>query len=149
MSHNHSHSGPHSHSSDNIKTAFFLNIFFVVVELIGGYFTNSLAIVADALHDIGDSLALGLAWYLDKKSKGARTTQFSYGLGRLSLLSALFTSLVLLIGSLVVFSQAVPRLLQPEHSDAQGMILLAIFDILMGFYSCLDAFNTHALWYSL
>ena len=53
-------------SSKNIKVAFFLNLGFTIFEFIGGYFTNSVAIMADAVHDLGDSLALGLSWTLDK-----------------------------------------------------------------------------------
>ncbi len=125
---------PSSHnydSSSNIKVAFFLNLFFAIFELIGGIFTNSLAILSDAVHDLGDSFALGVSLYLDKVSKNPRTQRFSYGLGRLSLLSALISSFVLLFGSFFILSAAVPRLLKPEHSNAQGMIGFAILGILI------------------
>ncbi len=123
----------HSHddSTANIKTAFFLNLFFSLAELIGGYLTNSLAIYSDALHDLGDTFSLGVSWYLDKVSKQPRNSSFSYGLGRFSLLSAFISSVVLLIGSLYILSEAIPRLLSPEHSNAQGMILFAIGGILI------------------
>ena len=86
----------HHNSTSNIKTAFFLNLFFAIVEVIGGIFTNSIAIIADALHDIGDSLSLGFSWYLDKYSKKKRSKDFSYGYRRFSLLAALINSLVLI-----------------------------------------------------
>jgi cobalt-zinc-cadmium efflux system protein len=53
----------HSHAVENIKLAFFLNLAFTILEIFGGLFTNSMAILADALHDFGDSIALGLSWY--------------------------------------------------------------------------------------
>lgn len=56
MGHNHSHS-----TSGNIKVAFFLNLTFTILEIIGGILTNSIAILSDALHDLGDSLSLGMA----------------------------------------------------------------------------------------
>ena len=62
MGHNHSHNHDHHHSDAGIRTAFFLNITFTVIEIIGGILTNSVAILSDALHDLGDSVALGFSW---------------------------------------------------------------------------------------
>lgn len=125
-------SSSHNHdSSSNIRVAFFLNLFFAALELIGGLFTNSLAILSDAVHDFGDAFTLGVSWYFDKVSKKPRTERFSYGLGRFSLLSAFISSIVLLLGSLYIFSEAVPRLFNPEHSNAAGMIGFAIFGIVI------------------
>ncbi len=59
----HSHKHHHSSSTENIKVAFFLNLFYTIIEFIGGVYTNSLAITSDAIHDLGDSLSLGMAWY--------------------------------------------------------------------------------------
>jgi len=132
MSHNHDHD-----SAQNIKVAFFLNLGFAILELIGGLLTNSLAILSDAIHDLGDAFSLGISWYLDKVSKRPRTKQFSYGLGRFSLLSALISSLVLLCGSLFIIIEAIPRLLKPEHSNAQGMIGFAVFGILVNGFAVL------------
>lgn len=116
-------------SNQNIKTAFFLNAFFTVFELVGGYFTNSIAITTDAIHDLGDTIALGSSWYLDSFSKKPRSKIYSYGFGRFSLLSALVTGLVLLIGTVIALSEAIPRLVRPEHSDSQGMIGIALVGI--------------------
>ena len=128
MSHNHNHS--HSHQiTNNIKLAFFLNLGFAILEIFGGYWTNSLAIVSDAVHDLGDSLSLGLAWYLEKKSNQKGNKVFSYGYRRLSLLAALINTLILFGGSLYVISEAIPRLLNPQPTDAKGMILFAILGI--------------------
>ena len=66
-SHNHSHSHSHSHDGqNNIKTAIFLNVTFTIIELIGGIFTNSLAILSDALHDLGDSIVLIFSYFAEK-----------------------------------------------------------------------------------
>ena len=87
-----------------------LNLTFTLIEIAGGLWTNSVAILADALHDAGDSLALGLAWYLQQASEKERDQQYSYGYGRLSLLAALSKGMVLLAGSFAIIVLVIPRL---------------------------------------
>ena len=120
----------HSHdSAGNLRVAFFLNLGFTILEIIGGLLTNSVAILSDALHDLGDSLSLGVAWYLENVAKREPDHRFSYGYRRFSLLGALITSIVLIIGSLIVLSEAVQRVSEPEEPAAGGMILLAVIGI--------------------
>ena len=87
--HNHSHDHSHGHSSDasrRIGWAFFLNVVFTIIEFIGGWLTNSTAIMADAVHDLGDSLSIGTSWGLNKLSEKDANRTFSYGYKRFSLL---------------------------------------------------------------
>ena len=128
--HNHSHSHVDS-SSQRIGWAFFLNLGFTIIEFIGGVLTNSTAIMADAVHDLGDSLSIGLAWLLNKLSDKKSNSQFSYGYRRFSLLGALINALVLIAGSIWVLSEAIPRLKDPQMPVAEGMFTLAIFGILV------------------
>ena len=123
MGHSHHH---HDHSEGNIKVAFFLNISFAIIELIGGLWTNSVAILSDALHDFGDSLTLGVSWYFAKIAKKDRTQSFSYGYKRFSVLGALINSIVLVTGSVFIVIEAVPRLFDPVNPNTEGMIYLAI-----------------------
>lgn len=136
-SHNHSHVHGHVHnqSGKNLKIAFFLNFGFTILEIIGGFYVNSVAIISDAVHDLGDSLSLGTAWYLDKKSKQKSDKQFSFGYARFSLLGALINSIVLIAGSIYVIYKAIGRIIEPEHSDANGMIVFAIIGILVNGYA--------------
>ena len=129
--HGHSHSGHHHHHGvpGQLGLAFFLNLFFAGFEFLGGMWTGSLAITSDAVHDLGDSFAIGIAWYLEKKSKDAGGPDFSYGMRRLSLASALLTGVFLLGGSIVVFFNAVPRLWQSEMPHTDGMVLFAILGV--------------------
>jgi len=106
-----------------------LNLVFTLLEIVGGLLTNSLAILSDALHDLGDSFSLGLSWYLERQAQRGSDARYSYGYRRWSMLGALVNTVVLLVGSLYIFSEAIPRLLHPEHSDARGMILLAVLGI--------------------
>lgn len=126
MSHNHSHG-----ETKNIRSAFFLNLSFTIIEIIGGVLTNSMAIIADAIHDLGDSISLGLAWYLQKLSNKGRNEKFSYGYRRFSVLGALITSIFLIIGSIVIFIKTIPRFLNPQETNTQGMILLAILGVIV------------------
>ena len=128
MGHNHNHSHSHQIVGD-LKLAFFLNLSFAILEIFGGLWTNSLAVVSDAIHDLGDSISLGLAWYLEKYSHKRQDFAFSYGYRRLSSLAAVINTLILFTGSLYVISQAIPRMLDPEPTNAKGMILLAIIGI--------------------
>lgn len=128
--HSHQHHSHHNHSSEsNLKIAFFLNAGFTVLEIIGGFYVNSIAIISDAVHDLGDTLSLGTSWYLQRKSKQERNTRFSFGYKRFSLLGALINSLVLIAGSIYVISEAVARLINPEQSDAGGMLIFAIIGV--------------------
>jgi cobalt-zinc-cadmium efflux system protein len=129
MAHNQKHN--HDNSVRNIKIAFFLNLFFTIIEFIGGFLTNSVAIMSNALHDLGDSFSLGLAWFLENFSSRKRTDQFSYGYKRFSLLGAFINGIILFIGSLFILTEAIPRLINPETSNAHGMLLLAIFGIVV------------------
>lgn len=127
MAHNHSHSD----ATKNISIAFFLNAFFVVVELVGGILTNSIAILTDALHDFGDCLSLATAWFLQKKSKQGRDATYSYGYKRFSLLGTIFLSGVLTVSSVIVIIEAAKRIGSPEPVNASGMLWLAIAGIII------------------
>lgn len=129
MGHHHDHS--HHHAEGNVKVAFFLNLSFTIIEIIGGLYTNSLAILSDALHDLGDSLSLGLSWYFQKLSKKGRTKRFSYGYKRFSLLGAIINSIVLVVGSIFILTKAIPELSNPEETNVEGMLYLAILGIVV------------------
>lgn len=129
--HHHHYHHDHGKAGGNLFFAFLLNLFFAVVELVGGLFTGSVAILSDALHDLGDSISLAVAWRLQKLSEKGRDASFSYGYKRFSLLGALLISTILLIGSVFVIIAAVKRLSEPGEPKAGGMLLLAIFGLLV------------------
>ncbi|MDG1330979.1 MAG: cation diffusion facilitator family transporter [Crocinitomicaceae bacterium] len=129
------HHHDHNQSGQNLKIAFFLNVGFTIFEIIGGLYVNSVSIISDAVHDLGDSLSLGTAWYLQKKSTKKADKDFSFGYARFSLLGALINSLVLILGSVYVIYEAVGRFVEPEHSDGQGMMFIAIIGIAVNGYA--------------
>ena len=77
-------------SEKNILIAFILNFAFSVFELIGGIFTGSVAILSDALHDIGDAVSIGISYFLERKSKKAPDETFTYGYTRFSVMGSLY-----------------------------------------------------------
>jgi cobalt-zinc-cadmium efflux system protein len=124
-----------NHSTQNLKTAFFLNLAFTIFEIIGGLYVNSVAIISDAVHDLGDSLSLGTAWYLNVRAQKEADQKYSFGYARFSLLGALINSLVLIGGSVFIISEAVGRLFAPEHANAEGMFLFALVGIVVNGYA--------------
>jgi cobalt-zinc-cadmium efflux system protein len=145
--HQHSkHHHQHQHSDvKNIKVAFFLNVTFTIVEIIGGFFTNSIAILSDAVHDLGDSLSLGMAWYFQKKAKKGSDKLFSYGYKRFSLLGAIINSIVLIVGSIFILTEAIPRLFHPEQAEVKGMFLLAILGLIVNGAAVLRLKKGHSI----
>lgn len=126
---NMSHDHHHGNGNKNLRTAFFLNLAFTIFEFIGGFFVNSVAIISDAVHDLGDSLSLGTSWYLQHKSQQEADQTFSFGYERFSLLGALINSVVLIAGSIYVIYEAVERLQAPESPNAQGMLVFALVGV--------------------
>lgn len=124
--HHHNHSG-----SKNILIAFILNFTFSIIEFIGGYLTNSMAIYSDALHDLGDSFALLMSYFFEKFSKKDSDQKYTYGYRRFSLLSAFLNSMVLLGGSIFVISESFERLLAPQPVVSEGMFGLAVLGIIV------------------
>ncbi len=120
-----------------VRFAAFLNVAFTVIELVGGFWTNSLAILSDALHDFGDSVALLVSWLFERGARKSPDTSRTFGYQRLSLFSALFSASILIGGSIVIIFQAIPRLFNPETVNAFGMVGIAVIGILfngLGFF---------------
>lgn len=145
MSHSH-----HGHlrspsAGKRIGVAFFLNLAFAILEIIGGLWTNSMAILADALHDLGDSLALGFTWHFAKVSEKKGDADYTFGYRRFSLLGALVMAMTLLGGGILVLVRAIPRIINPEPSNAQGMIAFAIVGVLVNGIAALRMHGGHSL----
>lgn len=133
--HDHSH-GEHDHShahavTNNLTVAFILNLSFTIIEIIGGLLTNSIAILSDAIHDFGDTVAIGSALFLEKKSEQKRDSKFSYGYRRWSTLSALINVVILTTGSIFIIAETIPRLLHPQAVHTGGMMGLAVLGLIM------------------
>lgn len=115
----------------NILIAFILNVAFAIFELFGGIFTNSIAIISDAIHDMGDALSIGISYILEKKSKKEPDKQYTYGYGRYSVIGATITTVILLVGSCLVVINAIKRIINPVKIHYEGMIIFALFGVII------------------
>ena len=121
----------------NILIAFLLNITFSIFELIGGALTGSIAILTDSLHDIGDALSIGISYVLEKKSKKKADSKHTYGYIRYSVAGSLITLVILLLGSAFVIYESIKRLFNPVTINYDGMIIFAIFGVIVNLVATL------------
>lgn len=120
-----------------VRVAFFLNLSFSVLEFIFGSIFNSSSVLADAVHDLGDALAIGLSACLETVSNRQEDKRYTLGYKRFSLLGAILTSVILLTGSFMMIIENIPRLIKPEVVDYQGMLVLGIIAIIINLLASL------------
>jgi len=140
-SHGHHHEDhPHHHGLGqyhhgniaNIRTAFLLNFLFTLIEIAGGILSNSVALLSDAIHDLGDSLSLGFAWFAEKKAdQELKDERFTFGMNRLPLISAVVNAVVLTAGSIFIILHSIERFQHPEPIDYRIMIPLAVLGVIV------------------
>lgn len=134
----------------NILIAFVLNIAFSIFEFIGGIFTNSISILSDAIHDMGDAMSIGLSYFLEKKSKKKADNKYTYGYIRYSVLGGVITTSILLVGSIIVIYNAALRIINPVEVNYSGMIFLAVIGVVLNLLAAFftregDSLNQHAV----
>lgn len=130
-------------SQNNILIAFLLNFVFVLIEAIGGFFTNSVAILSDAIHDFGDCVAIGTAFFLEKKSNKKANLKYSYGYKRYSIISALLSSSILLVGGAVVIYTSILRIITPKPINGLGMLIIASVGVVINGFAVLRTAKSH------
>jgi cobalt-zinc-cadmium efflux system protein len=135
--HGHSHSHHTGDSTRSIRAAFFLNLSFTIIEIAGGILTNSVAILSDAVHDLGDSIALALSWRLESLSNRGADQRRTFGYRRYSVLGALISAVILIGGSTYILLEAIPRILNPEPVSEVGMFAIAIVGVLVNLLAVL------------
>ena len=121
----------------NILAAFLLNLTFSVFEFVGGALTGSVAILSDALHDIGDAASIGVSFFLEKKSIQPPDGTYTYGYVRYSVIGGFITSLVLLVSSVVIIYNAACRILVPTPIHYDRMIFFAVVGVCVNFLAAL------------
>jgi len=115
----------------NIFIAFLLNLSFSVFEFFGGIITGSVAIISDAVHDIGDAASIGASYFLERKSKKQPDEIYTYGYTRYSVIGSVITTLILLVGSAAVIYNAIIRIINPTEINYNGMIIFAIVGVVV------------------
>ncbi len=115
----------------NILIAFLLNLLFSIFEFFGGIITNSVAILSDSIHDLGDAISIGISYFMERKSKKKADNKYTYGYVRYSVLGGIITTTILLVGSILVIVGAIKRIINPVKVDYSGMIILAIIGVIL------------------
>ena len=132
--HGHNHGG-HNHGPASYGRAFLIGILlnggFVVVETVYGFLANSLALLADAGHNLGDVLSLALAWGAASLVKRLPSARYTYGMKRTSILAALVNAMLLLVASGAIVLEAVRRLGEPEPVAGTTVIWVALAGIVI------------------
>ena len=146
---NHHH---HKKAGENLAVVFFLNLTFNIIVIIGAISTNSMAILADFLHDASDTVSIGLAWILEKVSQKDSSDNYSYGYQRFSILGSVIISLFVIFMAGLILIEAIPRLFSPESVDPRGMLAVALIGIFFKFFSSYklhngETFNEKAIFF--
>lgn len=123
----------HHHHGDDFSRAFalgiVLNVAIVVVEAVYGFLANSMALLADAGHNLSDVLSLVVAWAGAQMAKRSASRRFTYGFKKASILAALINALLLLLAVGAIGAEAIRRLFDPAPAEAETMIWVAALAI--------------------
>lgn len=117
----------------NILIAFILNLFFCIFEYVGGIICGSVAIMSDAVHDLGDAASIGISYFLERKSKKKPDEKHTYGYIRYSVIGSVITTTILIVGSFFVIYESVKRLINPVQIHYSQMIVFAVFGCIINF----------------
>ena len=124
------HTRHHKKAGKNLAFVFFMNLTFNIIVIIGGLATKSMAILSDCIHDVSDTISIGLAWVLEKISQKNPSKNYSYGYERFSILGAVIISVFVIFMGFVILSEAIPRIFSPEGVDSSGMLIVAVVGII-------------------
>ena len=128
-----------------ILIAFILNLFFAIFEFIGGMFTGSVAILSDAIHDVGDAASIGISYIMEKISEKPANKRYTYGYRRFSVLGGFITTIILLVGSVIMIINSINRLINPININYDGMIVLAIVGCIINFIAGKITHHGHSI----
>lgn len=140
MPHDHHHKHHQEHpeidsTGKNLLFSTLLNLTVTVAEIIGGIFSNSLALISDALHNLGDTSALFIAYLANLISKREHTYKKTFGYKRIEILAALFNAIILVVIIVYLFIEAYHRLRNPEPVKGLVMFIVALIGFLANLFS--------------
>ena len=124
----------------NILIAFLLNLGFSIFEFIGGIMCGSVAILSDAVHDIGDAVSIGISYFLETVSHKNPDNTYTFGYARYSVIGGLVTTSILILGSIFVIANAVLRIINPTPIQYNQMIFFAVVGVVV---NALATYFTH------
>jgi cobalt-zinc-cadmium efflux system protein len=129
------HSNHHKNPAGRLMISILLNGFITLVEIAGGIFSNSLALISDAIHNLSDTLALILAWIANKVGVREPDAKRTFGYKRFEILSAFINASVLTAISLYLIYEAFVRFLHPEPIKSGLMLIIAVIGLFANLFS--------------
>jgi len=140
MSHDHHHHHHHHHHGADLRGSKLLwvavlNLSITIVQIIGGILSNSLSLMSDAIHNLGDSSAIFIAFLAGKRSRRKPDKQHTFGYKRIEILAALFNAVVLVAICIFLFFEAYQRFVNPEPIKGLIMLIVASFGLLANLIS--------------
>jgi cobalt-zinc-cadmium efflux system protein len=142
--HNHQHGHHHDHDHEDVfhshapigkmKLAFFLTFIILIVELIGGFLSHSLALLSDAGHVVTDIAAIGLSWFTMHQSQKPASAYFTYGYHRSGILAAFINAMALIVIAVVILFEAVNRFRHPQPVGSTWMFISAAVGLILNLY---------------
>ncbi len=132
-------------SQRKIFIVFVLNLLFSAFEFIGGFFTGSVAIISDAVHDMGDAFGIGLSFVFEKKSQKQPDEKYTYGYGRYSVIGGMITTVILLVSSALMIYNAISRMIEPISIDYKGMIVFAVIGLIINSFAAYFTRDSNSL----
>lgn len=139
MGHHHGHSHGHSHTGNKkaLWSAFLLILAFMVVEVIGGIVTDSLALLSDAGHMLSDAASLGLSFFALKLGERNKSLDKTYGYKRFEIIAAAINGLTLLVVSFLIFYEAIQRFFAPPDVQSKGMLIISSLGLIVNIIAAL------------
>ena len=131
MSHDHHHHHHHHRATGNIKIAVFLNALFTVFQIAGAFITGSTALLAESIHDFGDTLFLILSWRFEHISRKKGDHKYTFGYRRFSILAAFINAMVIMSTSLFAIYEAISHIASPSPVNAQLLTYFAVVGIVI------------------
>ncbi|MCU0457302.1 MAG: cation diffusion facilitator family transporter [Bacteroidales bacterium] len=130
MEHNHKYD-----QTDRIGTAFrtgiALNVVFIILEVIYGVLSNSMALISDAGHNFSDVMALAFSWIAVRLSQRKPTLKFTFGFRKSTILAAILNTILLLAATGVILWETIRRIGEPETINSVNVIIVAAIGILI------------------
>ncbi|MFZ3579565.1 cation diffusion facilitator family transporter [Virgibacillus sp. DJP39] len=134
MGHDHGHDHSHGANKKALLISFILTTLFMIVEAVGGFLTNSLALLSDAGHMLSDSISLGVGLFAFVLGERVANYSKTYGYKRFEILAALFNGVTLTLISLYILYEAYHRFMDPPEVASTGMLIIAITGLIVNLF---------------
>jgi len=141
MEHDHSHTHEVKDFGKAFAIGIALNVAFIIIEVIYGFIINSLALIADAGHNLSDVLGLAIAWVASYLVKKSATKKYTYGMKKSSVLAAFLNAMILLVAIGIIIWEAIRRFAQPQPIEGTTMMIVAGIGVVINAVTALLFFS--------